>query len=114
MAKARISTWLVHARSPSFWALVALLFVAILLGWVYQLNRDTQEIARENRQAVQQIASQGRILKAAVEHQCQTDAAHDIAVREYIRVTKDLDALAALVALHLLLVDVTTCREVTG
>lgn len=102
------------AQQPSFWALVALVFVAFLLAWVYRLSIETNRLADENRQAVRTLKSTQDQLTAAIKHQCATDAAHDVAVREFIRKEKDLDVLAALLGLHYLLIDVSTCREVTG
>lgn len=101
-------------NQPSFWAIVALAFVAFLIGWVYQLNRDTHELAKENRTTVAALKVQEAKLTAALRHQCATDAAHDVAVRAFIRRTKDLDTLEALFGLHFLLIDVSTCREVSG
>lgn len=102
------------ARNPAIWACVFVVFVALQLAWLWQLNRDTQQLAQENRRTTIALRAQGQKLTEAIEHQCKTDLAHDIAVREFIRVTKDLDTLSALVGLHLLLVDVRTCKEVSG
>lgn len=101
-------------RQPSFWALVALLFNAFLLGWVYQLNRDTHELSKENRATIVALRKQETKLTAAIEHQCATDAAHDVAVRQFLKTTRNLDTLAALIGLHFFLVDTSTCKDVSG
>ena len=109
------------AQQPSFWALIFLLFNAFMLGWVYQLNRDTNELAKENaaltranRATLVKLKRQDVTIRAALKHQCQTDAAHDIAVRQFIKTTKNLDTLEALLGLHFFLIDTKTCRDVTG
>lgn len=115
MSPKRAVHWVLRlAALPSFWALVALVFVAFLLAWVYQLSRDTQELAKENRTTLVTLKKTQTQLKDAIIHQCKTDAAHDIAVREFIRKEKDRGALGALFGLHLLLTDTSTCKDVSG
>lgn len=117
-----LRSWVAEGmRRPSFWAVIACIGLMFAFAGLWDVNRETAALARQNAALVSQNArtnarqeAQAKELRAAVEHQCKTDAAHDIAVREFIKVTKDLDALEALFGLHFFLIDTTTCREVSG
>lgn len=96
------------------WATVFVLFSAFALGFMYHLNRDTARLAQENADTLVAMRKLDVRLTDAIEHQCKTDDAHDVAVRQFIRTTTDLQSLEALLGLHFMLVDKKTCKDVTG
>lgn len=114
MVRKRVHLVAHWARKPSVLAAVFVLFCAFVLGFMYHLNRDTAALAEENAQTLVAMRALDVRLTDAIEHQCKTDDAHDVAVRQFIRTAKDLNTLEALLGLHFLLIDKKTCKDVTG